>query len=114
MPRLVRRRPLLERIKSFLNPLDFLLWLSEELDTSDWDNCEKEWALPFGIGLNVLFLIARANSQHGSKAHDDVFGEDSGGSWIGWLVCAWLIFRIKNNDSNDTVTFSMILIYCAP
>lgn len=86
MARLVRRRPLLERIKSFLNPLDFLLWLSEEIDTSDWDRWEKEWALPIGIGLNALFLIARANSRGGSRAHDDVFGEDNSGGWISWLV----------------------------
>ncbi|EEQ29405.1 hypothetical protein McanMca71_004297 [Microsporum canis] len=86
MPPLIRRRPLLERIKAYLNPLDFLLWLSEELDSSDWDQWEKEWALPVGIALNFLFLVARANSQKGSRAHDDIFGDDRGGSYISWLA----------------------------
>ncbi|KAI5301073.1 hypothetical protein KEM56_001994 [Ascosphaera pollenicola] len=44
MPRLVRRQPFLERLKSYLNPLDFLLWLSEELDTRDWELWVKDWA----------------------------------------------------------------------
>ncbi|EFQ99926.1 hypothetical protein MGYG_02933 [Nannizzia gypsea CBS 118893] len=86
MPPLIRRRPLLERIKAYLNPLDFLLWLSEELDSSDWEQWEKEWALPVGIALNVLFLVARANSQKGSRAHDDVFGDDGGVSYVAWLA----------------------------
>ncbi|GKZ24508.1 hypothetical protein AbraIFM66951_006096 [Aspergillus brasiliensis] len=86
MPRLVRRRPLTERIKSYLNPLDFLLWLSEEIDTHDWDQFEKNWALPLGIALNVVFLIARANSQsYGSQAIDDVFGDDGSTPWLSWF-----------------------------
>lgn len=87
MPPVVRRQPLLERIQAFLNPLDFLLWLSEELDTNGWDQLEKEWAIPIGIGLNVIFLIARANADLGSRRYDDVFGEVKGGTgWLGWLV----------------------------
>ncbi|GBF66164.1 meiotically up-regulated gene protein [Trichophyton mentagrophytes] len=86
MPPLIRRRPLLERIKAYLNPLDFLLWLSEELDSSDWEQWEKEWALPVGIALNVLFLVARANSQKSSRAHDDVFGDEGGVSYVAWLA----------------------------
>jgi hypothetical protein len=87
MPRLVRRRPLSERILSHLNPYDFLLWLSEEFEGGDWDQLEKNWALPIGIALNVTFLIARANSRSGgSKAFDDVFGDDDGTSLLGWLV----------------------------
>ncbi|WEW59548.1 hypothetical protein PRK78_005022 [Emydomyces testavorans] len=86
MPRLIRRQPFLERLKAYLNPLDFLLWLSEELDSSDWAQWEKEWAIPLGVGINVLFLIARANSRNRSKAYDDVFGEAGGMSWLNWLV----------------------------
>jgi len=87
MPRLVRRQPLAERIKSYLNPLDFLLWLSEEIDSSDWDQWAKNWALPLGIGLNVVFLVARANSKgNGSQAIDDVFGEEPEVSWLNWFV----------------------------
>lgn len=87
MPRLVRRQPLAERIKAYLNPLDFLLWLSEEIDTNDWDQLEKNWALPLGVILNIVFMIARANSrQSGSQAVDDVFGEGDGVSLLSWLV----------------------------
>ncbi|OJJ46760.1 hypothetical protein ASPZODRAFT_2018174 [Penicilliopsis zonata CBS 506.65] len=87
MPRLIRRRPLAERIKSYLNPLDFLLWLSEEIDANDWDQFEKDWALPVGVALNLVFLVARANSQSsGSQAIDDVFGEDGGVPWLSWLA----------------------------
>jgi hypothetical protein len=87
MPRLVRRRPLSERIISYLNPYDFLLWLSEEFEGGDWEQLEKNWALPIGIALNLVFLIARANSRSsGSKAFDDVFGDDDSTSVRGWLV----------------------------
>lgn len=85
-PRLIRRRRLSERIKIYLNPLDFLLWLSEELDTSDWDQWQKAWATPIGISLNLLFLVARANCGS-SKRGDDVFGDDL--LYIGWLT--WLV-----------------------
>ena len=87
-PRLVRRRPWAERVKAYLNPLDFMLWLSEELDSGDWDQWQKEWANPLGVLINVVFLIARANS--GSSARnraDDVFGEDA--NYTGWLV--WFV-----------------------
>ncbi|KAH2860674.1 hypothetical protein KXV67_000989 [Aspergillus fumigatus] len=88
MPRLVRRQPLAERIRSYLNPLDFLLWLSEEIDANAWDQFEKDWALPLGVVLNLTFLIARANSRSsGTRAIDDVFGDDDGVPWMSWFVC---------------------------
>ncbi|KAF4187441.1 hypothetical protein CNMCM7927_004146 [Aspergillus lentulus] len=87
MPRLVRRQPLAERIRSYLNPLDFLLWLSEEIDANAWDQFEKDWALPLGVVLNLTFLIARANSRSsGSRAIDDVFGDDGGVPWMSWFA----------------------------
>lgn len=91
MPRLVRRQPLAERIKSYLNPLDFLLWLSEEIDANDWEQFEKNWALPLGVTMNIVFMIARANSrQSGSRAVDDVFGDGDGVSLMSWLVSGCL------------------------
>ena len=91
MPRLIRRRPLAERIKSYLNPWDFLLWLSEEIDTNDWDHLERNWALPVGVALNLVFLIARANSKSsGRQVVDDVFGEEAGVPWLNWLVRRYL------------------------
>jgi hypothetical protein len=85
MPKYVRRQPLLERIKAYLNPYDFLLWLSEEIESNGWDQLEKEWAIPIGFSLNLIFLIARANSNP-SQVYDDVFGDVPGVAWTSWLV----------------------------
>jgi len=95
-PRLVRRRPLTERIRAYLNPLDFLLWLSEELDSSDWDQWQKDWANPVGVLLNLAFLVARANSGPSTRSRgDDVFGEDAGYTgWLAWFVrVTWPLHR---------------------
>ncbi|KAL7949945.1 hypothetical protein V8C42DRAFT_186494 [Trichoderma barbatum] len=75
MPRLVRRRSLWERITSMLNPMDFLLWLSEEMETRDWDS--KLAGTQLGLGMNFAFLLARANSGASSEWSDgDIFGDD--------------------------------------
>ena len=86
MPRLVRRKPLVERIKDYLNPGDFLLWLSEEIETRDWDS--KQFATPFALGLHVVFLVSRANSGNtGGSGGDDVFGDNySGTGWFNYIV----------------------------
>lgn len=92
MPRLVRRRPLAERIKAWLNPVDFLLWLSEEIDSSDWEQWQKNWSNTMGIALNLVFLIARANTGSRSRRRDDVFGDDeSYGGFAAWLVYTGLL-----------------------
>ncbi|KAI4245981.1 MAG: hypothetical protein L6R40_002197 [Gallowayella cf. fulva] len=92
MPRLVRRRPLLERIRAWLNPLDFLLWLSKEFDSSDWEQWQKDWSKTIGLVLNITFLVARANAGSRSRRRgDDVFGDDD--SYTGFT--AWLaIFTV--------------------
>ncbi|KAJ6100016.1 hypothetical protein N7467_001551 [Penicillium canescens] len=106
MPRLVRRRPLSERIISYLNPYDFLLWLSEEFEGGDWEQLEKNWALPIGIALNLVFLIARANSRSsGSKAFDDVFGDDDSTSVRGWLASFIVHFLALASVANAFYTF---------
>lgn len=88
MPRLVRRRPLLERIRAWLNPLDFLLWLSKEFDSSDWEQWQKDWSKTIGLVLNITFLVARANAGSRSRRRgDDVFGDDD--SYTGFT--AWLV-----------------------
>jgi len=89
MPRLVRRKPLQDRIKDYLNPGDFLLWLSEEIETRDWDS--KQFGTPVALGLHIVFLIARANSGYsGSSKGDDVFGDVSSGSgWLSYIVRAF-------------------------
>ncbi|PYH95997.1 hypothetical protein BO71DRAFT_189609 [Aspergillus ellipticus CBS 707.79] len=106
MPRLVRRRPLAERIASYLNPLDFLLWLSEEIDTHDWDQFEKDWALPVGVALNLVFLVARANSQSSSsQAIDDVFGDDGSTGLLSWFASFVVHFLTFFSAFNTFYTF---------
>jgi hypothetical protein len=100
-PRLIRRRKLSERIKSYLNPLDFLLWLSEELESNDWDQWQKDWATPIGVALNIIFLVARANSGPSLKSWgDDVFGDVEG--YSGWL--AWFVGVYNLGHSSSLIT----------
>ncbi|KAK9849909.1 uncharacterized protein MYU51_013109 [Penicillium brevicompactum] len=107
MPPLVRRRPLGERILAYLNPYDFLLWLSEEFEGGDWDQLEENWSVPIGFGLNLVFLIARANSRSGgSQAFDDVFGDGDGTSIRGWLASFVVHFMAFASIANAIYTFS--------
>ncbi|KAI0390683.1 hypothetical protein F5Y17DRAFT_468734 [Xylariaceae sp. FL0594] len=102
MPRLVRKRPLLERIKAWLNPMDFLLWLSEEIETRDWDS--KALGTQMGLAMNFAFLLARANSG-GARVADPVF--DDGGSasgWIAFVVGAIVWFLIGFSGVNTYYT----------
>ncbi|KAI9678285.1 MAG: hypothetical protein M1817_006230 [Caeruleum heppii] len=89
MPRLIRRRPLSERIANALNPLDWLITLSEALDSNDWDDFQRSYAIPIGFTLNLVFLIARANGGSGSGISDDdddVFRDTSSGhGWFSWF-----------------------------
>lgn len=100
MPRLIRRKPLFERVKDYLHPGDFLLWLSEEIETREWDS--KQFAGPLALGLHVTFLISRANSGVSSGwGGDDVFGEDTSGSgWLAYIVKS--LFPPKNGNPADT------------
>lgn len=97
MPRLVRRRPLSERIFAALNPYDFLLWLSEEVETRDLGS--KSVGTQAGLVLNFIFLLVRANTGS-SRSGDDVFGDSSGSGWLSYLVwfLSWtmVVFSILN------------------
>ncbi|KAK5047207.1 hypothetical protein LTR84_006729 [Exophiala bonariae] len=104
MPKYVRRQPLLERIKAYLNPYDFLLWLSEEIESNGWDQLEKEWAIPIGFSLNLIFLIARANS-NSSPVYDDVFGDVPGVAWTSWLASFTVHFLSLLSLVNAFYTF---------
>ncbi|KAK5740293.1 hypothetical protein LTR17_004794 [Elasticomyces elasticus] len=89
MPRLVRRAPLLERLKASLDPYDFLLWLSEELNDDTYQEWLKDWATPLGITLNIVFILARGASKAAQpRSRDDVFGDADGSRGSGWFV--WL------------------------
>lgn len=96
MPRLIRRKPLIERVKDFINPADFLLWLSEEVETRDWDS--KHFATPLALGLHIVLLIARANSGRSTSGADDVFGEDySSTGWLSYIVRELMHFQQENH-----------------
>lgn len=85
MPRLVRKKPLYERITAMLNPMDFLLWLSEEMETRDWDSNLAGTQL--GLGFNFVFLLVRANSGSSSSSTDgDIFGDERSSGWVSFLV----------------------------
>lgn len=104
MPRLVRQAPLSERIKAYLDPYDFLLWLSETLNDDTYDEWLKDWATVIGVALNLLFILARGASKAGlSRGADDVFGDDSEGSGSGWF--SWFVstpFRWRRHSRGTT------------
>ncbi|KAL9586996.1 MAG: hypothetical protein Q9212_000524 [Teloschistes hypoglaucus] len=107
MPRLIRRRPLTERISAFLNPLDLLLRLSEGFDPNDWEDWQEYWSTTVGIALNILFLIARANTGATSRGRgDDVFGDDE--PWVGlitWLATLLVYMLSLLSFGNAAYTF---------
>lgn len=80
----MRRRPLPERIKSALNPWDFFLWLSEEIETRDLGS--KSLGTQVGLALNFVFLLARANGANSTGSYDDVFSEVDGSGWLAYFV----------------------------
>lgn len=66
-----------------LNPMDFYLWLSEEIQTLSWDS--KAFGTRFGLAANFVFLLARANAEK-TRDVDDVFGDAPANGWVGLLV----------------------------
>lgn len=90
MPPLVRRRPLLERLQTYLDPWDFLLWLSEELNDDAHEEFLNNYATFIGIALNFAFIVARGAANGGdSRGSDDVFGdieEHTGSGWLAWIA----------------------------
>ncbi|RDA95243.1 hypothetical protein CP533_1824 [Ophiocordyceps camponoti-saundersi (nom. inval.)] len=87
MPRLVRRKPLRERVAAMLNPMDLLLWLSEEIETRDWDS--QLVGTQLGLSLNFSLLLARANSALTTPIfNDDLFGDKGGSRWLYFMVSA--------------------------
>lgn len=92
MPRVVRRQPFLQRLGSFLNPLDHLLRLATDYEAFDWDNWQNTWGTPLGILLNVFCLISRGQADKFRRAGvDDVFRQQSGSSGmtagLSYFVC---------------------------
>lgn len=87
MPPIVRRAPLSERIKAYLDLSDWLIWISEELNSSDWEDFASAYALYIGFGANLLFVLAQANSGASTASDDDgVFTEVQGPGWVKWIM----------------------------
>ncbi|KAF2846512.1 hypothetical protein T440DRAFT_471777 [Plenodomus tracheiphilus IPT5] len=87
MPRLVRRAPVSERIKAYIDPSDWVIWISEELNSSDWDEFASSYSLYLGFGANLLFILAQANSGASSISEDDgVFNTVQGPGWLKWFA----------------------------
>lgn len=69
--------------------MDFLLWLSEELETRDWDS--KLVGTQLGLGMNILFLVARANiGATSSLSDDDIFSDETRTGWFSYVVSSIL------------------------
>ncbi|KAF1987488.1 hypothetical protein K402DRAFT_462789 [Aulographum hederae CBS 113979] len=106
--RLVRRQPLWERIMGYLEPGDVWLWVSEELNSNDWEDFEKAWSLPFGLGCNLIFLLARANSG-GQEDSGDVFGDyegKRGSGWLKWLCRLFVLMLASFSFANAFYTLT--------
>ena len=73
------------RVQAMLNPMDFLLWLSEELETRDWDS--KVVGTQIGLGMNFVLLLGRANTG-AAPATGDIFRDDDGPGWLSFFVCS--------------------------
>ncbi|KAI1503934.1 hypothetical protein F5X99DRAFT_80527 [Biscogniauxia marginata] len=102
-PRLVRRRPLMERVKSMLNPMDFLLWLSEEIETRDWNS--NVVGTQLGLAMNFAFLLARANSSS-SRAVDPVFDEGGSSGWLSYFTSSLVWFLLGFSGFNAFYTMN--------
>lgn len=92
MSRRVRRAPLSERLPNYFDPRDWALWLSEEVQTSDWAKVQGKPTWAIGLGCNIVFMIALSNSKGAGYQEDEVFGDYAVRSGSGWLkaIC-WLL-----------------------
>ena len=107
MPRLVRKAPLSERIKTYLDPSDWALWISEELSSSDWEDFAASYALYIGLGANVAFIVAQANSgASNSFDNDGVFRETSGPGWLSWLANLLVMVLAATSFANAWLVYS--------
>jgi hypothetical protein len=107
MPRLVRKAPLSERIKTYLDPSDWALWISEELSSSDWEDFASSYALYIGFGANVAFIVAQANTGASNNFDNDgVFREASGPGWLSWLANMLVLVLSTASCANAWMVYS--------
>lgn len=99
-PRLVRRRPLWERIKARFDPWDYVLWLSEEFETRNFGS--KSLGNQVGVACNFVFILARVYGSYSAGSNDDdIFSDSESSTSSGWL--AWFARSI----TWELVVFSM-------
>ncbi|EPY49966.1 fungal protein [Schizosaccharomyces cryophilus OY26] len=55
MPKLIRRSSLKSRILNF--PIDFLISISEDFDSVEWDKVSERWSIPLSLVSNILFIF---------------------------------------------------------
>ncbi|KAL2061654.1 hypothetical protein VTL71DRAFT_7031 [Oculimacula yallundae] len=105
MPRLVRRKPTIQRFKDYMNPGDWWLYICEEFETADLN---KQYASPLALGLHITLLIARANSGSSlGSGGDSVFGDDY--SRTGWLssIATFTVYLLTAlSIANASYTFN--------
>ncbi|KAK4103783.1 hypothetical protein N658DRAFT_505422 [Parathielavia hyrcaniae] len=89
-----------------LNPMDFYLWLSEEIQTFNWDS--KTFGTRFGLAANFIFLVARANAGKTRDAVDDVFGDAPANGWFTLVAnfLQWMLISISALNAFYTMTRS--------
>lgn len=102
--RLVRKRPLLERVRGALNPSDFLLWASEEIKTRDLD--AKPVGTRLAVTFNFVFLLARAN-YGATTTGDDVFSE-ARFSWVTLFVSSSVPWYLITSPSTQANTYRVL------
>lgn len=95
--RLVRRRPLTERIKAYLDPWDYLLWLSEEIETRNFGS--KSLGTQLGLALNFIFILARVYGSSSTGGDDDDIFSDSASTgtsgWLAYFVSSWTALALR-------------------
>ncbi|KAK7187881.1 uncharacterized protein CC84DRAFT_1167639 [Paraphaeosphaeria sporulosa] len=83
--RLVRKAPLMERVRAYLDFHDWLLWISEELNTNDWEDFAKDYAFIIGFVFNLVYIVAQANTASGPRNDDILLDSVSGPGWFTWF-----------------------------
>jgi hypothetical protein len=85
----VRRQTLAQRLE-FFYPANLSLWLSEELNSQDWDDFSDKWSNTIGLALNLVFIFARINSAGPANASDIFEDYDtSAGGWVSWMASCY-------------------------
>ncbi|KAJ4291693.1 hypothetical protein N0V90_009588 [Kalmusia sp. IMI 367209] len=104
-PRLVRKAPLTERIQAYLDVHDWLLWISEELNTNDWEDFAKDYAFIIGFGMNLVYIVAQANTASSSDDYGDILAGTGGSGWFKWICRLSATFLATVGFANGWYTF---------